>query len=66
MMLQNKAKGVRISESEIQEALKRFRSQGGLIKRLPAQQTPQNNLVGARYGIYEPVLVVGDGLENLG
>lgn len=42
-----------ISKEKIQEALKKFKEQGGLIKKLPDEVTPRSCLVGARYAMYE-------------
>ena len=44
-----------ITEEDIHRALKKFVNDGGLIKQLPDQVAPRNNLVGARWGVYEIV-----------
>ena len=44
-----------ITEEDVQNALKKFIQDGGLIKQLPDQITPRNTLVGARWGTYEIV-----------
>ncbi len=49
------AKKLQIEEADIQEAIRRFQARGGLIKKLPDQPDPVRNLVGAKWGIYEPV-----------
>ena len=43
------------TEEDVQQALKKFVNDGGLIKQLPDQVTPTNTLVGARWGVYEIV-----------
>lgn len=45
-----------ITEEEIQQALEKFKAQGGLIKRLPDEVVPRGSLVGGRYSAYEGVL----------
>ena len=45
-----------VTEEEIQQALDKFKKRGGLIKKLPAEVTPRNTLVGAKWGMYEPIL----------
>lgn len=54
-----KAKKATITEEDVQRALKKFIKDGGLIKQLADQVTPPNTLVGARWGVYEPVSDVG-------
>ena len=44
-----------ISEQEIQEALKKFKERGGLIKKLPDEVVPAHNLVGNRWAVYETI-----------
>ncbi len=48
-------KKAEISHDEIQEALRKFREQGGLITRLPDEEVQPRRMVGFRYGTYEPV-----------
>ncbi|MBI4083870.1 MAG: hypothetical protein HY423_14795 [Candidatus Lambdaproteobacteria bacterium] len=43
------------TSDDVREALERFRARGGLIKRLPSEVTPAHLLVGAKYGVYEPI-----------
>ena len=45
-----------ISEDDVQRAIRKFLQEGGLIKRLPDEVTPRSVLVGAKWGMYEPVL----------
>ena len=45
----------RVTERQIQEALRAFRTQGGLIRVLPEEVVPPYILVGARLGTYEPI-----------
>ncbi len=49
------AKKLQIQEADLQEAIRRFQARGGLIQKLPDQPDPVRNLVGAKWGIYEPV-----------
>ena len=51
-----KDKGKNISHEDVQRALRSFQERGGLIRTLPAQLAPDRLLVGARHGLYEPVL----------
>jgi hypothetical protein len=44
-----------ITESEIQQALEKFKKHGGLIKRLPDEVVPAHNLVGAKWSMYETI-----------
>ena len=44
------------SEEDIQKALNKFLSEGGLIKHLPDEITPVSTLVGAKWGMFENVL----------
>lgn len=44
-----------VSERQIQEALQRFQSRGGLIRKLPPELIPRPLLVGARHGCFEPI-----------
>ncbi len=44
-----------ITEHEIQAALERFKSRGGLIRKLPDEIVPAHNLVGAKFAMYETV-----------
>jgi hypothetical protein len=50
-----KARNV-ITEEDVQKALQKFLRDGGLIKRLPDEVVPPNLMVGAKWGMYEPVL----------
>ncbi len=45
-----------ITEEEVQKALQKFVRGGGLIKNLPDEVAPRNLLVGAKWGMYEPVM----------
>lgn len=51
------AKRTEISHADVRDAIRRFQERGGLIKKLPAQPNPARNLVGAKWAIYETVLV---------
>jgi hypothetical protein len=53
----------KISEQDIQRALRKFRRQGRLIRRLPAQVAPRSGLVGAKYAAYENPADGGAGAE---
>lgn len=44
-----------ITHEELERAIEAFRARGGLIKRLPAEIAPARNLVGSRYGEFEPI-----------
>ena len=44
-----------ITELEIQQALKKFKEHGGLIKKLPAEIVPAHNLVGSKWAMYETI-----------
>ena len=44
-----------ITEQEVQEALKKFKQHGGLIKKLPDEVVPSHNLVGSRWAVYEAI-----------
>ena len=52
-----KAKRIEISHTDVRDAILRFQERGGLIKKLPALPDPIRNLVGAKWAIYETVLV---------
>ena len=43
----------KITEQDIQRALRRFRQEGRLIRRLPEEVAPRSRMVGARYAAYE-------------
>ena len=45
-----------ISHEDIQAALKKFQGAGGGITRLPDQEQPLRNIVGAEWAMYEPLL----------
>ena len=45
-----------ITDEEIQQALRKFLKEGGLIKNLPDEVVPRNLMVGAKWGMFEPVL----------
>ena len=49
-------KAIQITESDLKDAIRRFQAAGGLINKLPDQPEPMRNLVGARWGMYEPVM----------
>lgn len=49
-------KNIAITEEDVQKALQKFLITGGLIKHLPDQITPRNILVGAKFGMFEPVI----------
>ncbi|MCZ6472180.1 MAG: hypothetical protein O7A08_00445 [SAR324 cluster bacterium] len=49
-------KNIAITEEDVQKALQKFLKTGGLIKHLPDQIAPRNILVGAKFGIFEPVI----------
>lgn len=49
-------KKIGVSEEEIQEAIKKFKAQGGLIKHLPKEVVPSSILVGRKYGRFENLL----------
>ena len=48
-------KTTHLSERQIQEAIRRFQTRGGLIKQLPPEVIPRSLLVGARHGRFEPI-----------
>lgn len=50
-----KKKQQSVSELEIQEALRKFKERGGLIKKLPDEVVPSHNLVGSRWAQYEAI-----------
>jgi hypothetical protein len=52
----NRKQQPRISAKEVQNALHRFKSSGGLIQKLPDQPTPRRRMVGGKWAMYEPVL----------
>ena len=45
-----------ITKEEIQEALRRFKADGGLIRKLPSEIVPPALLVGKKYGRYENLM----------
>ena len=45
-----------VTEEDVQLAIQKFVRDGGLIQQLPDQVAPRNLMVGARWGIYEPVM----------
>ncbi|MEE8434253.1 MAG: hypothetical protein V3S64_05645 [bacterium] len=45
-----------ITEEEIQQALRSFKMDGGLIKKLPKEIVPPALLVGKKYGRYENIM----------
>lgn len=61
--MSKKSQAVNITSADIQQALKKFQKKGGLIKRLPDEDTPPRRLVGFRYGTYE---LVSEGFEVVG
>jgi len=52
----NRKQQAQISAEEVQSALLRFKSNGGLIQKLPDQPTPRRRMVGGKWAMYEPVL----------
>lgn len=44
-----------ITEAQIQQALEKFKNQGGLIRKLPDEVVPPHNLVGAKWGMFETI-----------
>ena len=44
-----------VTEQEVQQALQKFKKQGGLIKKLPDEIVPAHNLVGSRWAMYETI-----------
>lgn len=52
-----------VTEQEIQKALKKFKEQGGLIKKLPDEIVPNHNMVGAKWSMYEAIQENGSGAE---
>ena len=44
-----------ISDMEVQQALQKFKEQGGLIKKLPDEVVPSHNMVGGRWAVYEAI-----------
>ncbi|HKI98929.1 MAG TPA: hypothetical protein VKB51_10685 [bacterium] len=44
-----------VTEQDIQQALEKFKKQGGLVKRLPDEVVPAHNLVGAKWSMYETI-----------
>ena len=50
-----KKKQISITDQEIQQALKKFHDQGGLIKKLPDEVVPSHNMVGGRWAQYEAI-----------
>lgn len=49
----------RLSEQQVQEAIRRFLARGGLIRQLPPEVTPTPRLVGAHHGAYVTVSYYG-------
>ncbi len=49
-------KNIKITEEEIQQALRVFQDEGGLIKVLPNEVVPPFLLVGKKYGRFENVM----------
>ncbi len=55
---QNKQEGAmkdrpKITQQDIQRALRKFEQQGRLVRKLPQQVAIRSRLVGARYGAFE-------------
>jgi hypothetical protein len=46
---------IAISHADISKALQKFKSEGGLINRLPDQIVPKGVLVGGKFSAYESV-----------
>lgn len=44
-----------ITEAQVQQALEKFKKQGGLIRKLPDEVVPPHNLVGAKWAMYETI-----------
>jgi hypothetical protein len=44
-----------LSHADVENAMHKFREQGGLIKRLPDQVVLKGAMVGGKFGVYEPV-----------
>ena len=42
-----------ITEAEVQEALRRFKASGGLIRKLPDEVSPRNFMVGGKHSAFE-------------
>lgn len=55
----------RVTEQDIQRALRKFRQAGRLIRRLPEQVAPRSRLVGAKYAAYENPLQAGTEVDWL-
>ena len=53
-----------ITHEEVQRALQAFQRRGGAIRQLPDQVTPQRNLMGAKWAIYELLPVAQELLEG--
>jgi hypothetical protein len=54
----------RITEQDIQRALRRFRREGRLIRRLPEQVALHLRMVGARHAAYENPFQGGTGPDG--
>ena len=48
-------KDKQITELEIQQAIRKFLGEGGLIKHLPDEITPPSILVGAKFAMFETI-----------
>ena len=48
-------KNITITEAQIQRAILKFLTEGGLIMRLPDEIVPRNLMVGSKWGMYENV-----------
>jgi hypothetical protein len=46
-------KRYQFSSEEVAEAVRKFRENGGLVKKLPDERVPVNNSVGKKYMVYE-------------
>ena len=53
-----------ITHEDVQRAMQAFRRDGGAIRQLPDQVTPQRNLLGAKWGVYEMLPGVQELLEG--
>ena len=53
--MRKKTSKVIITESEVQEALRKFKKSGGLIRKLPSEISPRNFVVGGKYSAFEYV-----------
>jgi len=54
-MMNKKKEAIRISSNEVSKAIQNFVKNGGLIRALPAQNTPPRSM-GDRYGTTESLL----------